>query len=87
MALEDKLPAAVRNEVFYFVARFCMVLCTCVLLPIGGWLLTRVITKADEISDQLARQNVALQLLSNDVKYRFTSIEDHEHRIRFLERR
>lgn len=87
MPLEDKVPSVVRNELFYAFARLCMVVATLVLLPATGYMLTRVIAKADEISDQVAKQGVTIQLLSNDVKYRFDSVHDHEQRIRALERK
>lgn len=81
--LEQKIPVAIRNEFFYAFARLCMI----AALPLIGFLGTRLIAKADEISDQVARQGVTIQLLSNDVKFRFDNITDHEQRIRALERK
>lgn len=86
MPLDDKLPSAVRNEFFYFIARACGILATCIFLPAAGYMLTRVIAKADEISDQVTKQSVTIQLLSSEVKYRFDNLSDHEHRIRALEK-
>lgn len=80
-SLDDKVPRIVRNEAFYAFARVCMILS----LPLGGYIGNRVISAADEIRDQVAKQNVALQLLSVEVKYRIGSVEDHEQRLRKLE--
>lgn len=80
-SLDDKVPRIIRNEAFYAFARLCMV-CS---LPLIGFFGTRLVSAADEIRDQVAKQNLALQLLAVEVKYRFTSVEDHEQRLRKLE--
>lgn len=82
---ENKVPSIIRNEVFYAFARLCMVIATLVGLPVAGFMLTRVVVTADEIRDQLQRQNLALMLLTNEVKFRFANVEDHEQRLRKLE--
>ena len=82
---EQKIPAAVRNEFFYLFARLCMVFATVVGLPVATWMLNRVIATGDDIRVQLQAQNVSLQLLTSEVKYRSATTEDHERRLRRLE--
>jgi cell division protein FtsX len=83
--LEQKVPAIIRNEFFYAFARLCMVGATLVGLPVAAWMLNRVVTTADDIRAQVQAQNVALTVLANEVRFRFATVEDHEHRIRRLE--
>lgn len=82
---EHKVPAIIRNEVFYAFARLCIVFLTVIGVPVGGFMLTRVVTAADDIRAQLQTQNTALILLTAEVKFRFANLEDHEHRLRKLE--
>lgn len=84
---EEKIPVVIRNEFFYAFARVCMIVATLLGLPFATFLMNRVIAKADEISDQVAKQNVTLQIMSSEVKYRFDSVTDHENRLRALERK
>ena len=81
MTFEDKVPRIIRNEAFYAFARVCMVLS----LPAGAFIGHRVISTADEIRDQVAKQNLALELLRQEVRYRVGNLEDHEQRLRKLE--
>lgn len=74
---EHKIPAIIRNEFFYAFARLCMV----AAIPLMGFLLS----KANDIAETVSKQNVALQLLSQEVHYRFTNLDDHEQRIRRIE--
>lgn len=85
MNVDDKVPAIVKNEMFYAFARVCMVLVATIGVPVLGFTLNRVVEAADKISDQLQKQNVAIILLSTEVKFRFSSIDDHESRLRKLE--
>lgn len=78
---ESKVPGFIRNEVFYACARICMI----ASLPTMAFLGSRMITAADEVRDQVAKQNVALLLLASKVEYRFSSVDDHEQRLRKLE--
>lgn len=80
-SLDDKVPGFIRNEAFYAFARVCMI----VSLPLGGYFGNRIISGNDEIRAQLARQDLALQLLTNDVKYRTGHLDDVEQRVRKLE--
>lgn len=82
---ENKVPSIIRNEVFYAFARVCMVAASLIGMPVAGFLLSRVVSTADDIREQVQKQNTALLLLSAEVKYRFGSVEDHESRIRKLE--
>lgn len=75
---EDKIPRIVRNEFFYAFARLCMI----AAVPLLGFLLA----KANDIADTVAKQNVAMQLLTQEVRFRFAHLEDHEQRLRNLER-
>jgi len=84
---ESKIPAVVKNEFFYLFARVCMIIAATVGMPIAGFMLSRVVAKADEISEQVAKQNMSLQLISSEMKFRFDSVNDHEQRIRSLERK
>lgn len=85
MTTESKVPAIIRNEFFYAFARLCMIVVATIGVPIAGFILARVVATGDEIHAQLQAQNVSLLLLSSEVKFRFTAIDDHEHRIRRIE--
>lgn len=79
--IESKVPTIIRNEAFYAFARLCMV----AALPLISFFGVRLVSAADEMRDQVAKQNIAIILLTSKVEYRFTSIEDHESRLRKLE--
>lgn len=88
----DKLvPKAVRNEIFYFIARFSMIVANLVGLPIAGWLLIRIVTQADNLQATVLEQTVTLRVLNSTVKDKLEAnvqqLSDHELRIRALERR
>lgn len=87
---DDKVPAIVRNEWFYFIARFCMILGTTVGIPVLGVLGSRVITSADAISIAVNEQSIQLRLLTAEMRLRLENNEknntDHELRLRQLER-
>lgn len=85
MPNEHKIPAIIRNEFFYAFARLCMITITLVGVPIAAYVGNRIITQNDAIRDQVQAQNVALILLTSEVKFRFANVEDHEHRLRKLE--
>lgn len=76
-ASEDKIPRIVRNEFFYAIARLCMI----ATIPLLGF----VLQKANDIADTVAKQNVALQLITQEVHFRFANVDDHEQRLRRLE--
>lgn len=82
---EEKIPAFIRNEFFYAFARLCMIVVTVVGLPAAGYVGNRIITQNDAIREQVQQQNIALILLTSEVKFRFANVEDHEHRLRKLE--
>lgn len=75
--LETKVPGIIRNEFFYAFARLCMV----AAVPLMGWMLSR----AGDIADKVEKQSTALQLMTQEVRYRTGHIEDHEQRLRRLE--
>lgn len=74
---EHKIPALIRNEFFYAFARLCMI----AAMPLLGF----VLSKANDIAETVAKQNVALQLMTQEVHIRFTHLDDHEQRLRRLE--
>lgn len=74
---EHKIPGIIRNEFFYAFARLCMI----ASVPLLGF----VLSKADDIASTVAKQNVALQLLTQEVHFRFANVDDHEQRLRRLE--
>lgn len=79
----DNVPRVVKNETFYLFARVCMIVC----LPVLGFMIQRVITQADAITLQVQQQNTTLQLLTASMQERFSSLSDHESRLRRLERK
>lgn len=74
---EQKIPRIVKNEFFYLFARLCMI----ATVPLLGF----VLSKANDIAETVAKQNVALQLMTQEVHFRFTHLDDHEQRLRRLE--
>lgn len=73
--------------------RAIIAIATLIGLPIAGFMLERVVTRADEISVAVHSHDTKLQLLSagnDDIKDRITgvreTVQDHETRIRSLER-
>lgn len=88
---EDKIPTVVRNEWFYLFSRICMVLGTTIGIPFCGFMMSRVVTKADEIAAIQQEQTIQLRVISAEVKLRFENdgrnIGDHELRLRALERK
>lgn len=91
MAGDDRteiiVPKIVRNEAFYAFARLCMILA----IPIGGFFMNRLIAKADQISEQVAAQQVDLKILAHRVEFQLKvdgeKIGDHEGRLRQIERK
>lgn len=74
---DDKIPHLVKNEFFYLFARLCMI----AAIPLMGF----VLSKANDIAKNVAEQNIALQLMTQEVHYRFAHLDDHEQRLRRLE--
>lgn len=89
--IEQLVPKAARNELFYFVARASGIFMTVVALPIAGVMLTRVIAQQDAVQVLLTQQNVDLHVLSATVKDKLDMIlthqNDQELRLRQLEQR
>lgn len=88
---DDKVPAIVRNEWFYLIARFCMIAVATVGIPTVGFMLSRAIATADEIRAAVTEQNISIRLLSAEMRLRLENdgknITDHELRLRQLERK
>lgn len=87
---EDAIPRVVKNEWFYLVARVCMIVASTIGLPICGWMISRAVAKADEISMQIATQSIDIRLLQATVQFQFKvdgeKLTDHELRLRGMER-
>jgi len=84
------------NTAFTVLSRLAMVFASTVGLPIGGWLLFRVVTAADTIAAKVDQTVLQVQLLDQSMKYGFDSakidigglraqITDHEGRLRSIE--
>ena len=88
---EDNIPAVVKNEWFYLVARISTLAVTFIGIPMMGFMLSRAVASADEIRAQLTEQSISLRILSSEVKIRFDNdgknLTDHEIRLRSLERK
>jgi hypothetical protein len=86
---EDLVPKIARNEMFYFIARVCMIVASTLGAPIALWLGSRLVTQADATQAAIIQQNLQLQLLTSTVKDKFESatlqLSDHELRLRTIE--
>lgn len=87
----DNVPRIVRNETFYAFARISMIVLSVVGAPVGGYLLSRVISQSDAMTLKIEEQNVAVKVLSATVSDRLSNnlatLSDHELRLRSLEKR
>lgn len=87
---DDKVPAIVRNEWFYLIARFCMIAVATVGVPVIGAMLSRAISTADKIDATVQEQTITIRLLATEMKIKLENygkdITDHELRLRMLER-
>lgn len=83
---ENAVPKIARNEMFYFIARVCMI----ISIPLAGFLGGRIITLTDNLQTSLIQQNVDIRVLAATVKDKLdanvTQLSDHELRLRSLER-
>lgn len=84
---DNLVPKAARNELFYFIARVCMM----ASLPLLGFYGNRIITQADALQASVVSQNVDIRVLSATVKDKLdanvSQLSDHELRLRSLEKR
>lgn len=84
--IDRVVPKAARNELFYFIARICMILS----VPIGGYFAQRMVTQADALQSTVAQQNIDIKVLSAIVNSKLdahlSQLTDHELRIRSVER-
>ena len=84
--IDHAVPKIARNEMFYFIARVCMM----ASLPLGGWFGSRIITQADALQAAVIQQNIDIRVLSATVKDKLDAhvnqLTDHELRLRALER-
>jgi len=84
--VDSFVPSLARNELFYFIARICMI----AGLPIAGFVGTRLISQADALQNAVAEQNISIKVLSATVNGKLdanlTQLTDHELRLRTLER-
>jgi hypothetical protein len=86
----DNIPRIVKNETFFLFARVCMIVASTVGLPIAGFMLSRVVAKADDIEALVRNQGIEIRVISETIKLKdennSKSVTDHELRIRQLER-
>lgn len=80
---DEFVPRIARNELFYFVARVCMI----VSLPLVGFFGSRIISQADALQAIVAQQNIDLKVLSFKLDADIGKLSDHELRLRALEQR
>lgn len=84
--IDNAVPKIARNEMFYFIARICMM----ASLPLAGFLGARLINQADALQSSVTDQNVQIRVLSATVKDKLdanvSQLSDHELRLRSLER-
>lgn len=84
--LDQAVPKLARNELFYFIARVCMM----ASIPIMGFFGSRIITQADALQLTVQQQSVDIKVLSAIVNQKLDTIvsqsSDHEIRLRQLER-
>lgn len=87
MSADDAVPKIARNEMFYFIARICMM----ASLPLGGWFGTRIVNQADVLQTAVMQQNIDIRVLQTTIKDKLDAhvnqLSDHELRIRQLERK
>lgn len=88
--LDNAVPKIARNEMFYFIARGCMIFATVVGMPMAGWMLSRVTGQIDKIEQSQFEQTITLRVLSATLNEKLEggikTLSDHELRIRGLER-
>ncbi len=84
--IDSFVPTLARNELFYFIARVCMI----AGLPIAGFVGARIITQVDTLQSALTEQNIAIKVMSATVNSKLdtnvSQLTDHELRLRTLER-
>lgn len=80
---DDYVPRLARNELFYFVARVCMI----VSMPLVGFFGSRIISQADALQTIVAQQNTDLKVLGFKLDADIGKLSDHELRLRALEQR
>jgi hypothetical protein len=87
----------VDSRMFITFARVLMIIASTIGLPIAGWMLSRVIERADKIVEKVDSTHTNLQLLDQGMKFSFermkseldrlnTTVTDHDGRIRNIER-
>jgi hypothetical protein len=85
--LDETVPKIARNELFYFIARVCMI----ASLPVAGFFGARIISQADALQTTVSQQNIDIKVLSATVNSKLdanlSQLTDHELRLRAIERR
>jgi hypothetical protein len=83
MAEIDKaVPKIARNEMFYFIARVCMI----ASLPLISFFGSRIVSQADALQTSVTQQNIDLRILTLKIDGNINQISDHELRLRQIER-
>lgn len=82
-----------NNVVLLLVSRFAMILAASAL-PVGGWMLQRAVASVDRLSDkvdalrdQMTETGGTIRLVQQTQALQSGFINDHEARMRLLERR
>jgi hypothetical protein len=87
----------VDSRMFITFARVLMICASVIGLPVAGWMMTRMIDRADKIVEKVDGSHQQLQLLDQSVKFGFDrqkadldrlqiQVIDHDGRIRVIER-
>jgi hypothetical protein len=80
--IDKAVPKIARNEMFYFIARLCMM----ATIPLVAFFGTRIISQADALQTSVSEQNIAIKILSYKLDGNVSQLSDHELRLRQIER-
>jgi hypothetical protein len=89
---------AANSAILTLIARGMMIIGAGVGLPVAGWMMTRIVAKADKVIDTVDEIVVEQKVMKNSVEFKFdaiktelgnhrTKVDDHEGRIRIIESR
>lgn len=82
----DEYIKKTKELVFAWVTRGLLVFIASVGMPLGIWMLERIVATADDISASVHSHDTKLELLNQQGKEIKDLVSDHETRIRSLER-
>lgn len=85
--IDKSVPKIARNEMFYFIARACMI----ATIPLISFFGARIITQADALQSTVQQQTIDIRVFSATVQEKLNvgigQLTDHELRLRQLERK